>query len=437
MQAVRYRFSYPRYAAARFFGTHFPTLVCGRLSALSLCDQQAPRPRGPEWLVLSPIYAGICGTDVATLSGKASPLLAPFTSFPAVLGHEVVAVVTEAGREVRRARPGDRVVVDPFITCRVRGLPDCPACARGQSHLCRNAAEGPLAPGLLLGFCKDLPGAWSETMIAHDSQVFRLPHSLPDRVAVLVEPLAVAVHAVLRRPPAPGSHILVLGCGTIGLCVIAALRLLEIDCRIAAVARYPFQAAAARRLGADTVLTARGEALVGAAAALTGGRVHRAPGLPGARRTLLMGGFDLLYECTGSIGALDVGLRTVREGGTAIVIGALADLGRLDWTVVWARELDVLGSCAYGWERWDNRRLHTFELVLERLEARGWGALDQLVTHTFPLTRFQEAILTHMGKARFGAIKTVFAIGAARPPGAAGRAAADPNPARAASAGEP
>lgn len=418
MRAIRYRFSLPRYLAVRLLGRRFPALAYGRLSTLSLVQQEAPGLRGPHWAVVRPTYAGICGTDVGTLIGKTSPVLAPFSSFPAVLGHEVVGAVVEAGQAVTRAAAGERVVIDPFISCHMRGLSPCAACARGQAYLCRNAAEGELAPGLLVGFCRDLPGGWSEAMAVHETQLFRVPDALPDEVAVLVEPLSVAIHAILRRPPASGSQVLVLGCGAIGLCIIAAIRLLDVDCHVTGIARYPFQAEAARRLGADAVSLSRpgGERVDTSGGALraaeewTGARAYPTPGLPWARRPVLTGGFDTVYECSGTRGALDDGLRAVREGGAVIVIGAVGELGRLDWTLIWARELDVLGSCGYGAESFQGRRLHTFELTLELLARRGPGRLGELITHRFPLAHYQAAIAANLHRARHRAIKTVFAV---------------------------
>jgi Zn-dependent alcohol dehydrogenase len=92
--------------------------------------------------------AGVCGSDLALLFGKNSPRLSPFFSFPAVLGHEILGEVD-----------GVRVAVNPTTSCRERGLSPCDACVRGHDNLCANAAEGPLAAGLI-GYNRDLPGGW-------------------------------------------------------------------------------------------------------------------------------------------------------------------------------------------------------------------------------------------------------------------------------------
>ena len=118
------------------------------------------------------------------LTGRASATLSPFSSFPAILGHEVVAVVAEAGAEAG-VTAGQRVVLDPIISCAVRGLEPCPGCRDGTPALCRRAAEGDLSPGMLIGFCRDLPGGWSEGMLAHASQLHPVPERLSDEAAAL------------------------------------------------------------------------------------------------------------------------------------------------------------------------------------------------------------------------------------------------------------
>ncbi|MDP9354914.1 MAG: alcohol dehydrogenase catalytic domain-containing protein, partial [Chloroflexota bacterium] len=254
MKALRYRFSIPNHLAVRALDRALPALLAaGRIPGLALVDA-VPRPLpGGEWLRLRPRLCGVCGSDVSLLTNRGSPALTPFVSFPLVPGHEVVADVVAVGPAVAGIAPGERVVVDPLISCRMRGLEPCPPCARGESGLCTRAAEGRLAQGMLTGFCRDLPGGWGEEMVAHRSQVYPVPADMPDEVAALVEPLSVALHAVLRCPPGPRSRVLVVGGGTVGLLVLSALRLLGSPCHVTLLARHRVQADLAARLGADLV----------------------------------------------------------------------------------------------------------------------------------------------------------------------------------------
>ena len=91
------------------------------------------------------------------------------------------------------------MVVEPALGCKVRGIePPCPYCASGRHALCLNVAKGDISPGIQTGFCHDTGGGWSRgTLVAHPSQLHRVPDAVPDEAAVAVEPLACAVHAAL------------------------------------------------------------------------------------------------------------------------------------------------------------------------------------------------------------------------------------------------
>lgn len=408
MKAVCYDFTIPKYLAARVLGGRFPRVHTGWMSSVSLKDVPPPTLRGSDWVLVEPRLSGICGTDMGTITAKSSPALAPYVSFPAVMGHEVVADVVEVGDDVDHCKPGDRVVIDPFISCTVRGLPPCPSCSQGLTARCERAAGGEpndqvVAPGMILGFCRDLPGSWSERMAVHRSQVFPVPEALSDEEAVLVEPLAVCVHAALRRVPRAGDRILVLGGGTIGLCMVAALRLLNLDVQIATSVRYDFQKELALALGSDGVFKGR-DAAVQAAKAMTTVKSHRPP----IGRSVYMGGFDIVFDCVGSAASVDDALRLTRSGGTVVLVGGAGELPKLDWTFVWAQELAVIGTVGYGIEPWGGRNVHTFYLTMERLAARSDIPLSRLITHRFYLDEYREALRVNLGRSRAQAVKTVF-----------------------------
>jgi L-iditol 2-dehydrogenase len=183
MRAVTFDVSVPRYLLAKGLGGVTTAVTLGSLSGVRLGDVPEPPLPGQDWARLEVILAGICGTDIGNLTYSASPVLEPFGSFPAVLGHEILARVSEVGPGVTRARVGDRVVVDPMLSCRVRGYGDdlCPSCSAGFSSTCeRGGEEGPLliggrnlSRGLTIGYHRDLPGGWGTGLVAHDSQLFR------------------------------------------------------------------------------------------------------------------------------------------------------------------------------------------------------------------------------------------------------------------------
>ena len=401
-RGLRYRLSIPNYLAVRAMDRWLPggAMATGGIPGLRYDQVQAPELPGTDWLRLRPLLCGICGSDMSLLTGHSSPVLSPFTSFPAVLGHEILAEVSEVGPGVRNVSVGDRVVVDPYISCEMRGLEPCPSCRSGQRCTCTQTAEGELSPGMLIGFCRDLPGGWSEDMVVHAGQVYPVPPQVPDSAAVLVEPLSVSFHAVLKSPPEPGSRVLIVGGGTIGLAVLAALRLLDLQCHVTVAARYPLQTEMARRLGADEIVDDAGTAAVEVAGArsykpLRGGHVYA-------------GGFDWVYDCVGSPRSVDESVRVAGPGGTVMLVGCAGEVPRLDLSFVWAGELDISGSYGYAVEYSVEGTPHTFELVLGLLESRPDYPLTDLVTHVFPLADWRDAMRVNLNRGRYGALKTVF-----------------------------
>lgn len=390
--------------ALRLVGGRLPGLIGGRMPWLALSDYPIPALPGPDWVRIRPLLAGICGSDTSLLTGRASPILSPFASFPAILGHEVVGVVEEAGGEAEEWL-GARVVVDPVISCFVRGLDPCPACRDGLPALCRHAADGSLSPGMLIGYCRDLPGAWSEAMLAHGSQLHHVPDNVSDEAAVLVEPLACALHAALAAPPQPGEQVLVLGGGTIGLGAVMALRLIDPGADVTAVVRHPFQAKLAERLGATRVMLDRGgKGAQRAAVEVAGARAHR----PIVGDEVFTGGFGLVFDCVGSRSSVDAALRVTAARGRLVLLGTAGELAHIDLTLAWARELRVIGSYVYGREASLPDAPHTFESLLARLAEPGAPPVAELVTHRYGLGQWQEAMNVATGRRRHASVKVVF-----------------------------
>jgi threonine dehydrogenase-like Zn-dependent dehydrogenase len=406
VRGVRLRFgsSALNYHALRLLGPRLPRLTRGWMPWLELHRFRTPELRGPAWARLRPTLAGICGTDLALLTGHASPILSPFSSFPAVLGHEVVAVVEEAGK-ASGVVPGQRVVVDPVISCVVRDLEPCRQCRDGHPSLCERAAEGALSPGLLIGYCRDLPGGWSDAMLVHASQLHPVPDALSDEVAVLIEPFSVALHAVLAGPPTPGDRVLVIGGGTLGLCTLAALRLIRPATRVTILVRHSGQASMAERLGAVSVRDDAGDGARRAAERDAGARRHQ-PIVGGA---VLTGGFDQVYDCVGSGRSLDASLRVTAARGRMVLVGGPGQIGRLDWTLAWTRELRIDGSYVYAHEASLPGSPHTFDEAMRLLTERSDLALGDLVTHRFGLGSWRRAMGAALGRGRARALKVVFA----------------------------
>ncbi|HWN81410.1 MAG TPA: alcohol dehydrogenase catalytic domain-containing protein, partial [Candidatus Udaeobacter sp.] len=333
MKAVLYKKSVPRYLLVRGLGQRFPGLATGPFAPLAFTEVPEPALPTGRWARVRPRLCGICGSDLATIQAKGSAYFSAMTSFPFVLGHEVVGEVVAVGPEVTRVAAGDRVALAPVLGCAVRGLDPCAACLRGQPGNCERVTQGPLAAGIQTGFCRDTGGGMTAgTFVAHELQLHRVPPAIPDEAAVLIEPWSCALHAVLLAPITADSTVLVLGSGTMGLLVIAGLRALASRARILAVARYPHQARLAQALGADELLPGRSTAeLDEAVARATGATILR----PELGRVVFQGGADVTFDCVGSASTIDDALRYTRARGTMVLVGMPAIPRGIDWTAIW------------------------------------------------------------------------------------------------------
>ncbi len=409
MKAVTFDVSVPRYLLAKSVGRYSSAVTYGALSGLSLQDVPEPSLPGPDWVRLEVILAGICGSDIGNITYSASPIMEPFGSFPAVLGHEILARVAEVGSAVTKFQVGERVVVEPTLSCVVRGYKDyqCPSCGAGQHGTCEQAGEegplqlggAPLSPGMTIGYHKDLPGGWGETLIAHETQLFSVPDQLDDRTAVLTEPLAIGVHAVLNAAPERGDSALVIGSGPIAMATIWALRALGFGGDLVVQAKRKKEADLAMALGATQVAHPGMEARQ--ALIHTGAMAYQPLAGP---EVYAGGGFPIIYDCVGSRSSLDQAMRFASPRGRVVVLGCSAQIRKLDLTLLWARELEVRGFLCYGTEDWDGNELHTFEVTRELL-LRKPLPIDRFVTHIFPLDQYQEALKAAGNRRRSGAMK--------------------------------
>ncbi|MDC0709104.1 zinc-binding dehydrogenase [Stigmatella sp. ncwal1] len=403
MKGLVFDFSLPKYVLAKGLGGLYPRVHYGPGSCLSLRELPSPVPPGPEWVRLRPRLAGLCGSDIAALFFKVSLQLEPFNSFPAVLGHEILATLEEACPGIEA---GQRVAVDPVLPCRLRGItPPCKPCAAGLENGCERTADGCLAAGQMLGYQRDLPGGMGTEMVGHPSQLHPVPPGVSDKAAVLVEPLAVGLHAVLKVPLKTGDRVLVIGGGPVAFTVLWALRALGYRNPVTLLVAEDYQRKLAVLLGADEALLVKEDvAEAEEVARLTGARLYK----PILGPPTLTGGFEVTIDCIGSAASVQDSLRYTRALGKVVLVGAAGLLDGVDWTMVWRNELMVLGSYAYGTEHFRGERKHTFDLVLDLLSRREGPDPSVLVTHVFPLSRYQEAIEANLERKRWQSVKTAF-----------------------------
>ena len=412
MKGVTFDVSSPRFILAKTAGRITDSALFGALSGVRLRDLPDPQLPGPEWVEIEVIAAGICGSDIGNLTYASSPAMEPFGSFPAVLGHEILGRVRSVGASVAKVSPGQRVTMDPMISCTTRGYPagdSCHSCSTGLHSTCERAGEegvtrlngGPLSAGLTIGYHRDLPGGWGERVIAHESQVFAVDDALADNAAVLLEPLSIALHSVLGTPPSDQEPVMVIGSGTIALCTIWALRATAFRGPLLAQAKRKHERELARTLGATEVVAPGPEARQ--ALIETGASAYMPVVGP---EVFAGGGFPLIYDCVGSPSSIAQSLRFSSPRGRVVVIGCAGELKKLDLTFLWARELRIRGSVGYGLENWRGERRHTFEIAHDLLLETGAPVVD-MVTHAYPLAQYRDALRAAANHWRSGAVKVL------------------------------
>jgi threonine dehydrogenase-like Zn-dependent dehydrogenase len=387
---LEYHRSASRYFAGRAVtgtvgGARTAAAVAANLSPLRLITRPEPRVPTDGWTRVRPILSGICGSDLGLLTGRNSPYLSAVVSMPFTPGHEVVGETLDGVPGIPR---GSRVVLDPVLGCAPRGVDTCQWCDAGAHSRCDHITTGQVSAGMQTGFCADTGGGWSQMFVAHHSQLHLVPDALDDRQAVLVEPLACAIHTVRRAAVPDGASVLVVGAGTVGLLTLLALREYTKAGPIYVIARYPHQRERAREMGATEVLSSDRSARA----------LRRSTGAflahPERGEEFLLGGTDVAFECTAGSG-LDTAVRAVRAGGTVVLSGM--PNASVDLTPVWFRELSLIGAYASGGRDFP-----------DALALAQQAPLAGYVDAVYPLGRWREAIGHASAAGRLGTIKVAF-----------------------------
>lgn len=284
---------------------------------LDLRYEEIPRPEpGAEDILVRVKACAICGSDVHGLDGSTGRRIPPL-----VMGHEAAGVIEALGANVTGFAIGDPITFDSTIYCG-----KCAFCRRGQVNLCDDRR----VLGVSCGEYRQ-HGAMADYVVIPQHIAYRLPAGLSCADAAMVEPVAIARHAVHRSQAALGVAAVVVGVGTIGLCLVQLLRLA--GCHpIVAVDLDPTKLDLARRLGATHAFPG-GEDLPARVACLTGGR-----------------GADAAFEAVGTASTLQAALSCLRKGGALTLVGNLVPQVEFPLQQAVTRELSVSGSCASAGE---------------------------------------------------------------------------------------
>lgn len=309
--------------------------AAGRFVVEEVAD---PEP-GPREVQVRVAAVGICGTDVHVLDGEFAP-----TVYPIIPGHETSGVVSAVGSAVTEVAIGDRVAVDPTLTCG-----ECEFCGNGQANLCLSWNGA--------GVARD-HGSSAELMVAPVKNVHRLPDGVDLHLAAMIEPLSCAIHGFDLLPRRFGEHYLIYGAGTMGL-IMAQLAPRAGAASVSIVDRNPSRLVAARDVGVDLV-------------------AESADAFDRPR------GWEVVIDCTGVVAAIEDGLPRVRRGGTFQQFGVAPTDARATYSPfgVYHDEVRIVGSMAV---------LHSFARAVEMFAAGAIRA-DAMVSHAFGLDDYGAAV---------------------------------------------
>lgn len=404
MKALLFRYSMPRLAAAKITSLVSAKGFVGPWAPLQLEEVPEPRLMADDWVLVKNRLTGICGSDAKQvfLKGSFDNPMTAVISFPHILGHETVGTIEKVGPAVKGLSVGQRVVLNPWLSCGPRGIqPPCAACAVGDFSMCENFTSGRLPAGIHMGNCQAVGGAFAPYYSAHESQLIPVSDGITDTQAVLSDPFSVQLHAILRHPPQTDLPAVVYGCGTLGLMNIAALRTLYPELPVWAIARHPHQAQRARELGASEILPTRPLELIERVAKLLGVTPYKPwKGLP-----WLVKGSGTVYDTVGSPGSVETAFRFANSRAKIVVTGVEAP-ARFEWTPCYFKELELIGCNAFAVEEFEGQRMHAMEIYLE-LVRRGLD-LSAMVTHRYKLEEWGKAFVaihdkngSHLVKASF------------------------------------
>jgi len=291
-------------------------LVLTANKRLEVLDYATPVP-APGELLVAVAACGICGSDVHGYDGSSGRRIPPL-----IMGHEAAGVVAETGAGITRFHRGDRITFDSTIYCG-----ECRFCRSGEVNLCDRRE----VLGVSCGEYRR-NGAFAEFVVIPERIAFRLPDSMPFAEAALLEPAAVALHAVALSPSDRRDTALVIGAGMIGLLTMQAARSAGFK-RVLIADIDASRLELAKTLGATDALHAGGSDLVERIQEVTGGV-----------------GVDVVFEAVGRDETVSAAIDAVRKGGTVLLIGNITPTVKLPLQKVVSRQIRLQGTAASAGE---------------------------------------------------------------------------------------
>jgi L-iditol 2-dehydrogenase len=318
------------------------------LRELSICEVPDPRLIRPDQVLLRIDRVGVCGSDVHYYTEGC--IGDQVLQYPSSVGHECAGTIVEVGAEVSSLKPGDRVAVDPAISCG-----KCDQCRAGRPNTCRRLQ--------FMGSPGEAPGALAELGALPAENCFPIPETMSLDQAALAEPLSIGLHAVHLADLRPDCRFAITGAGPIGLSVLLCAKALThgaayvtdlLDTRLET----------ARQCGADWTANAGRDDVVAAVA-------EREPY-----------GLDVVFECSGDVACVDQAMKLLAPGGTLLLVG-IPSQRRTSFDVHVMRRKELTFKNV-------RRQRHCVAPVVEMI-ANGRIDPDPLLTHRFPLGKIRDA----------------------------------------------
>jgi len=324
------------------------TVVLTGIRGMELRDAEMPKIQAKTDVLLKVGVVGVCGSDVHYYT--TGRIGSQIVKYPFRVGHEFAATVHETGSLVTMIRPGDRVAVDPAMSCG-----ECDQCRSGRRHTCRRLR--------FLGCPGQAEGCLAEYVVMPEACCFPLGRSMSLEQGALAEPLSIGLYATRLAGVLPAWKIAVLGTGPIGLSVILCAKALGVE-KIYATDRIQARLDAARRAGAIWTGNPEKEDVRGAIA--------------DAEPLLL----DAVFECCGQQEALDQAVELLKPGGRLAIVG-IPETDRVSFSIDLLRRKEISIQNV-------RRQNECFQEAINLIES-GKVKPDFMVTHRFRLEHAKEA----------------------------------------------
>ncbi len=416
MKALVFDYKVSRLAISRIFGSFFLKGYLTKLGFLHLKEIACPNIKNDKWVIVKTKFCGICGSDhkQVFLDGNRDNPMTAVISWPQILGHEAVGIITK-GETSKGLHIGDRVVLNPWLGCVPRGIdPPCIACQAGNNTLCRNFTNGNLTRGIHTGNSSDATGGFAEFFPAHNSMAFKIPDDISWDQATLSDPFSVAFHSILKVSPKPGSICAVYGCGNLGLLTIHILKSVFKEVQVIAIAKFEHQAKMAENFGADKIIRSD----------YTYKIIEKIADFVQCdilylkkKKPWLIEGVDFLFDTVASPETLETGIRIVKSrstpndsksrGSGTIVVTGVSSPKRFEWTPWYFKEIRIVGSNAFSVEEYEGYKEHSYEHYFRFLRD-GRVNPSEMITHKFPLSLYKKAFLTAHNQEKYKSIKVGF-----------------------------